>query len=418
MKTRIIQYSVGAVLCLFLIAGIGLNATAQKRKKAAGPSLEELMAKANQAMLSYDFDEAMSLFSQAKKKAPAADRDLHEDIETGLQRASMGSNFLDRVEKITILDSIAVPKSRFFKSYLIPPSSGSLNAIDANGVADADYAFLNENGDYKIWAAPDSLGILRLLEANRLTDGSWSFADTIPDLGDGDAAYPFMMPDGVTLYYADNGPESLGGYDIMVATRDASDGSFLQPQNLGMPYNSPFDDYLLAIDELNGVGWWATDRNRLGDFLTIYLYKVNDLRTNHDPDRDDIADLARIHDWKSTQEPDEDYSELLASVKAINPNIKAKKNEFILPMDGGKTYTSYSDFRNRNAASMMRSYLAEEAKFRKNEKQLEQLRREYRDTPSPQLRATISQFEADVEKQRASLRAKLSDVYKAERFQK
>ncbi len=59
---------------------------------------------------------------------------------------------------------------------------------------------------------------------------------------------PFFMSDGVTLYYANDGDESIGGYDIFIS-RKGEDG-FLQPQNIGMPYNSPYDDYMLAIDEV------------------------------------------------------------------------------------------------------------------------------------------------------------------------
>ena len=89
----------------------------------------------------------------------------------------------------------------------------------------------------------------------------------------------------------------------MVATRDAADGEFLQPQNLGMPYNSPFDDYLLAVDELNGVGWWATDRKQLGDSLTVFLFKVNDLRRNYSPEDENLTAFARVDDIILTQIP-------------------------------------------------------------------------------------------------------------------
>ena len=84
-----------------------------------------------------------------------------------------------------------------------------------------------------------------------------------------------MMSDGITLYYANDGDNTLGGYDIFM-TRKGDDGRFLQPQNIGMPYNSPYDDYMLAIDEVTGAGWWATDRNQIPDSVTIYVFVPND----------------------------------------------------------------------------------------------------------------------------------------------
>ena len=280
-----------------------------------------------------------------------------------------------------------------------------------------DYVFTNEGGDYKIWAEPDSLGTLVLVEASKLVDGSWSEPSILDDLADEgqDAAYPFMMADGTTLYYAQKSPEGLGGYDIMVATRDASDGSFLQPQNLGMPYNSPYDDYLLAIDEMNGVGWFATDRNRLGDLITIYLFKVNDLRKNYDPDDEDLADRALLIDWQSTQDPDADYAELLETIDAIDPNKEAKPVLFHLPMDGGVVYTDYSDFRNKAAANMMRKYLVQKQTLDKDLDTLDRMRREYYDSPSDSLADDISAYESTVAKQRREVHRALSDIYKAER---
>lgn len=407
----------GRPLAIMLLVCLACPAflSAQKHKKAPALSPTELFEKAEKAYYNYDFSEAITLLEQAAKKNPSKNEELADLIDLRLQQATLGRNFLDRVEKLTILDSIAVPKDRFFKSYLLPPSAGFLGERKDAESAVTDYVFSNENGDYRLWAAPDSTGMLTLMESLKLTDGSWSVPDSIGELGDGDAIYPFMMPDGVTYYYAENGENSMGGYDIMVATRDASDGSFLQPQNLGMPYNSPYDDYLLAIDELNGVGWWATDRNQLDDYLTVYLFKVNDLRSNYDADSDDIADLARISDWRATQNPEDDYSELLHTVKNIKPGMSVKKREFSLPMDGGRIYTAYTDFRSRSAATLMRKYVAAEAKFKESEKHLNMMRKDYHDTPSPQLRNEISKFEKSMEQQRDALRRQLSEIYRAER---
>ena len=417
-KSGIFAAVAAAALCATLAFG------APKRPKAkakpAGPNAETLLTQARQAYLGYDFGEAASLAAQAKKKAPRDNDSILEEAEQLEQRSLLGRNFLGRVEKLQILDSIAVPREQFFKAYLLPPSAGSLGGakelpFEADSVS---YVFTNENGDYKIWAAPnDSTGYLKLNESIRLTDGKWHAPEELADLGneDSDQIFPFMMADGVTLYFAEDGPDSMGGYDIMVATRDASDGTFLQPQNLGMPYNSPYDDYLLAIDELNGVGWWATDRNQLGDMVTVYLFKVNDLRSNYDPDDEDIAGRARAYDWQSTQDPEEDYSELLETVRAINPEAKARKIEFRLPMDKGTVYTAYTDFKSRTAATLMKKYMAEKKSLEENERQLAELRREYYDSRSNSLKSKIAGMESKIETQRRQLAARLSDIYRAER---
>ena len=105
-----------------------------------------------------------------------------------------------------------------------------------------------------------------------------------------------MMQDGMTIYYANNGTSSLGGYDIFISRKD--DNEYYKPQNIGMPYNSPYDDYMLAIDETTGVGWWATDRNQLGDSITIYKFIPQDMRINYDVDTIDLVKFARIQDYR------------------------------------------------------------------------------------------------------------------------
>lgn len=391
---------------------------------ASGQSAENL-ERARQAYNNYDFELAEELLKPSpvrKGKRTVAGTQTEEGREM-MQRVENAANFMQRVEKIEILDSISVPRLDFFKAYKLPPSAGKLrdgaalpsSGQDAEGLV--DYVFTNEGGDYKVWAEPDSLGTLVLVEASKLVDGSWSEPSILDDLADEgqDAAYPFMMADGTTLYYAQKSPDGLGGYDIMVATRDASDGSFLQPQNLGMPYNSPYDDYLLAIDEMNGVGWFATDRNQLGDLITIYLFKVNDLRKNYDPDDEDLADRALLVDWQSTQDPDADYAELLETIDAIDPTKEAKPVLFHLPMDGGVVYTDYSDFRNKAAANMMRKYLVQKQTLDKDLDTLDRMRREYYDSPSDSLADDIAAYESTVAKQRREVHRALSDIYKAER---
>ena len=77
---------------------------------------------------------------------------------------------------------------------------------------------------------------------------------------DGDLRYPFLQNDGVTIYYAASGSESMGGLDIFVSRYNTATGKYLKPENIGMPFNSEANDYLYVIDEDNNLGWFATDQ--------------------------------------------------------------------------------------------------------------------------------------------------------------
>lgn len=382
-------------------------------------TFDEYMDAARTAYESYDFTEAARQMANAKKRMSSGD-EIERAMFNSLQRQiDLSKSFIDRVEKIEILDSISVPKENFFKAYRLPASEGYIEGPEAlpNKISEVEYVFTNEEGDFKMWAQPDTTRFYNIAESIRLTDGTWSKPTMAPlSLGGGkNAEFPFMMSDGVTLYFASDGEGAIGGYDIFVATRDAQTGEYLQPQNIGMPYNSPYDDYLLAIDELNGVGWWATDRNLLDDNLTVYLFKVNETRTNYDPDEEeyDIADLALITDFKATQDPDEDYSELLETIKNIS-SVKRKRIDFNFPMSGGRVYTTLDDFRTSGGKGAMKRFLEAERNLNSSEDQLSALRHQYHDNPSSSLKDRIRALEREVEKERENLKSLKNDVYHEE----
>lgn len=214
-------------------------------------------------------------------------------------RIELGRSMLDRVEKIQIVDSINVPSEEFFKFYRLASSAGSLsdemaieNAVPSEKLMQMGVSglwapvFVSESGDDMIWYGSTDSGDTRMYESVKLTDGSWDqpvelfdYSSIFGDNNGSWVSYPFLMSDGVTLYFAADGDNSLGELDIFISRRDG-DG-FLQPSNVGMPYNSPYNDYLYAIDEENGLGWWATDRNQIQDSVTIYTFIPQDLRINY-----------------------------------------------------------------------------------------------------------------------------------------
>lgn len=386
----------------------------------------ENIESAREAYRNYEFDRAEELLQPAKvrKGRRTVSEPMTEEGAEMLDCVSRARNFMERVERIEILDSVTVPLEGFFKAYKLPQSAGTLSDGSELPVPNdnVEYVFTNEGGDYQIWSEPDSVGRMTLMESSRLTDGTWSTPQALPELNidDRDAIYPFMMADGFTLYYTLDDPEGIGAYDIMVVTRDQTDGSFMQPQNLGMPYNSPADDYLLTIDEQNGVGWFATRRTETedNDMVTIYLYKVNDLRRNYDPDDENLADLALLRDWRQTQDPEADYSELIATVQAIDPSVRKRPAEFHLPMDGGVIYEHFDDFNSNGAATLMKKYLSQKTKLEKLEDQLENMRRSYHDSPTESVARQIRQLETQVEKDRKDVKRQLSEVYRSERKSK
>lgn len=60
---------------------------------------------------------------------------------------------------------------------------------------------------------------------------------------------PFIHPDGVSLFFASNGHETMGGFDIFQAT-DLGEEGWSTPENIGYPINTTEDDvfYVTSVD--------------------------------------------------------------------------------------------------------------------------------------------------------------------------
>ena len=283
---------------------------------------------------------------------------------------------LGRVERLEIVDSLSVDSARFFDAIRLSPQAGrilppeSVGSIGAMAASELSTGYMPENNSEILWSASDSNGRFELYGAGILDDGTLDHPTALSgNLGEGgDARYPFLMPDGVTLYFANNGENSLGGYDIFL-TRRTDDGYFV-PQNMGMPYNSPDNDYMLAIDETSGLGWLVTDRNHVPGKLTVYVFLPSAMRVNADPDDVNLEALARLSDISLSRNPDTDYSALLASKLPDDGSddgsrVNNSSPRFMIDMGNGKIYTSLNQFRNKNARSAMIEYLNGQVQLRR-----------------------------------------------------
>ena len=101
-----------------------------------------------------------------------------------------------------------------------------------------------------------------LYESSLDEDGRWS---KLKSLGKrvntwGDEVTPFVAADGVTVFFASNGLQSMGGFDVYRTTRNAA-GGWTEPEHLGAPINSVDDDMAFVIGAKGQVGYLASRRN-------------------------------------------------------------------------------------------------------------------------------------------------------------
>ncbi|QXP60780.1 OmpA family protein [Olleya sp. HaHaR_3_96] len=97
----------------------------------------------------------------------------------------------------------------------------------------------------------------------------------IKNLGDkinteGRETFPFISKDN-KLYFASDGHVGLGGLDIFVS--DLKDNKIGDVFNLGRPVNGPDDDFTFIINNITGIGYFASNRaGGVGDD-DIYSFK-------------------------------------------------------------------------------------------------------------------------------------------------
>ena len=115
-----------------------------------------------------------------------------------------------------------------------------------------------------------------LFESALDAEGRWS---KLKSLGNrvntwGDEITPFVAADGVTVFFASNGLQSMGGLDVYRTTRNAS-GGWTEPEHLGAPINSVDDDMAFVIGAKGEVGYLASRRDVKRGDLQLFEVSMN-----------------------------------------------------------------------------------------------------------------------------------------------
>ncbi len=405
---------------------IAIVANAAPKKKHT-PAYEDLSEQVSDALNSYDIEQAQELMERWEAAAKRARRDLPTSADELRARIVLMDNMLQRVEDIVIIDSVTVPRDRLAQAFPLPANAGRLGTrqvlppnIRAN---DNTIVYTANDGREVFWNAPDSTGRSTLYHAGILDDGTLESPTEVFASAQYATTCPFMLTDGSTLYFAAKDPEtSIGGYDIYMTRRDDSTGDFLEPVNVGMPYNSPYDDILMAIDTDNGIGWWATDRNSLdSDSITVYTYLTNATRHNLDPEREDLADRAFVTDMAATRDASTDAAAIREQIKAraaaMDAGTKDARTTDALPypfaIEGRAVYYRLSDFCSPEARELMSQYLQQYNLDQAYRRQLEHLRQRYANGDHS-VAAEIRALESSVAKAIPTLRRQRNAVIRAE----
>ena len=303
---------------------------------------------------SYRFDEAVDNLEEHISWLEKKKRDTKE-AELLLYRFRIGSRMFRGVEKVAVIDSFVVDKADFLQAYKLSPQAGEIK-LTGEGTCTS---FTNEMGDKMMLAKENEEGQTQLYTQNMLID-HWGDLEQLTSLNETgtNLNYPFIDSDGITIYYAAQGGDSMGGYDIFVTRYDSDDNTFLRPDNIGMPFNSPFNDYMYAIDDFNNLGWFASDRYQPADKVCIYVFAPNESKKVYDYDLTDEKQLIAYASLKNIQATWENADKVrmakqqLAQVLYQQQHIQHQEGDFDFIINDKVTYHVLEDFQSKEAQNL------------------------------------------------------------------
>ena len=228
--------------------------------------------------------------------------------------------------------------------------------------------------------------------------GGWSEAVNLSSVLNTpeDENFPFELPDGVTLYFASKGHNSLGGYDIFLTRYNSTINDYSEPVNIGMPFNSPANDYLYVFDEMTHIGWFATDRFQHPDTVVVYEFMPNNekiLIKIDDAEYKRLAAQMKVYrKAKLTTEEDEKEA----------AEIEKEESEINFFVNDGIVYTRMAQFKSEEAKALYVKAQETDKRLATLMRLLEGKRREFFfsgvDEDQNILREEILELEAEVRK--------------------
>lgn len=319
--------------------------------------------------------------------------------------------------KVMFIDSVVVGKADFLRALPQPAVMGTLTDRGKSSLPLMQYE--NELGDHRIYA--DGNADSTALYSQTLLGKDWSQPDKLEEISQAsyhNQNFPFLMSDGVTLFFSAEGPQSIGGRDIFMTTYDSDNATYYEPQNYGLPFNSTANDYLLAIDDVDTLGWLVSDRFQPKDSVCIYTFVPTASRVDFSADNltpEQLNSYARLYAISDTWK----FGNRMAAIRRRDALLERmsqkgqRRNEPLIVSDRLTAYKA-NDLKTTEGRSLYQQWQTVVQMEKETQDALEKLRQKYIARPDAQTAGKIKDAEHDLLQQRNDKELLAKKIRKAE----
>lgn len=289
-------------------------------------------------------------------------------IAQQIAKAEKLQRYLRRTERIQVIDSVEVALDSMLMVCTLSTEAGTLKLDSLYSTV-----YTNQRGDRQVRTA--MVDSARVLIASHMLLDQWTQPDTLPENINftTDQCSPYVLNDGVTLYFAAKDSNGLGGLDIYVSRYNMATENYTNPENLGFPYNSTANEYLFVLDEMRQIGYLATDRFAAEGRVHVYSFAIpQQKRYWRNISIDSLVAYACLEAFELVQ------ADSLLSIEHVEMAENTDEiGDFCLIINDSVVYHALSDFRQSAAKEQYQEWQKAHKQYLSEQQQLANLRQQY-----------------------------------------
>ena len=209
-------------------------------------------------------------FDNEFKKTASSSQQKKLQVDKEIKACNNGKRLLSNMSDLVVQNKKSLNEADYFRSYDLKTIGGKLLVKPDEFRSNVDkkkkeksVVFLPKGSNvvyYSSYGDNPATG-KDIYTVAKLPSGEFGKPQKVAVINtEFDEDYPFLHPDGKTLYFASKGHNSMGGYDIFKSVYSEETNSWSVPENMEFPINSPDDDFLFVTDSLESTAYFSTGR--------------------------------------------------------------------------------------------------------------------------------------------------------------